>query len=70
MVKMASSFFNGKTSATHQQSIAECLPEIKNAVDIAEKATSKVEILIRRSHSIFQAQQLTANADQVYSADK
>lgn len=69
MVKMASSFFNGKTSAT-QQSIAECLPEIKNAVDIAEKATSKVEILIRRSHSIFQAQQLTANADQVYSADK
>jgi hypothetical protein len=69
MANTASSFLGTQQqqSATREpQPVTESsLALIKNAIDIADKATTKVELLIKKSHSIFQAQQLTANADQV-----
>ncbi|KAF7638907.1 hypothetical protein Mgra_00001717 [Meloidogyne graminicola] len=41
---------------------------VQIVVDSAERAIDSVEMLIRKSNSIFQAQQLTSNADQLLKA--
>ena len=44
----------------------DCLPLVQTAVDAAERVVESAEVLIRKSNSIFQAQQLTSNADQAF----
>lgn len=44
----------------------DCLPLVQTAVDATERVVESAEVLIRKSNSIFQAQQLTSNADQAF----
>uniref|UniRef100_A0A915N7M4 Uncharacterized protein n=1 Tax=Meloidogyne javanica TaxID=6303 RepID=A0A915N7M4_MELJA len=69
MVRNANSSSPPSSQTTLQTSSStDCHQLVQTVVDSAEKAIDSVEMLIRKSNSIFQAQQLTSNADQLLKA--
>lgn len=68
MVRMASPSPLGPGAEPICSTAADCLPLVQAAVDSSELVAGSVEQLIRKSNSIFQAQQLTTNADQLLKA--
>nr|CAD2158652.1 unnamed protein product [Meloidogyne enterolobii] len=70
MVRNANSSSSPPSSQTTLQtsSSTDCHQLVQTVVDSAERAVDSVEMLIRKSNSIFQAQQLTSNADQLLKA--